>query len=653
MFWKPNSKMCQVSSSYSLAFPVLTLDSLKRLTRRLSIGAKISCGYALVLGVAVLGIAVGITIGDNYQQQAREHVKDALEEIYFVNRLETALLQARTDEQQLIFLFEKPELLQKESSHFMQYAAEINQLWSKLKSTQALTKNFKVKRLPGEVEAVRQILQSYNNSLEAYLRQTEELIKQIERSNLKPEEVEEAQKLLLNFNNSPLPLKIKDLSHELADYLKFAYAQYEQAERQSAAAQVIQVWIIAVSMLMSVAIASLLALYISRAIAQPIRRVTAVAQQVTQNANFDRQAPVTTEDEVGVLAISLNTLIQRIEAYTQELELNRQTLERQVEERTQELSQKNQQLLQAYNQLNQTLQNLRQTQAQLIQSEKMSSLGQMVAGIAHEINNPINFIYNNLKYANLYTQDLMQLVRLYQQQYPNPTPVIQEQTEAIDFDFLVEDLPKTLSSMKIGAERIGQLVLSLRNFSRLDEAEIKLVNLHEGIENTLFILNHQLKQGIQVVKQYGDLPLVECSPAQLNQVFINILQNAIDALQEEADRPNKQIVIKTETIAQNQIRVSIHDNGSGIPSEIKEKIFEPFFTTKEVGKGTGLGLSICYQIINKHQGQIEVNSQVGQGTEFAISFDPAQSAIALPIQQSHSPLIPTSGHLFISTYLSP
>jgi signal transduction histidine kinase len=247
----------------------------------------------------------------------------------------------------------------------------------------------------------------------------------------------------------------------------------------------------------------------------------------------------------------------------------------------------------------------------------------------------------------------MDLVRLYQQQYPNPTPVIQEQTEAIDFDFLVEDLPKTLSSMKIGAERIGQLVLSLRNFSRLDEAEIKLVNLHEGIENTLFILNHQLKQGIQVVKQYGDLPLVECYPAQLNQVFINILQNAIDALQEEADRPNKQIVIKTETIAPNQIRVSIQDKGPGIPPEIKDKIFEPFFTTKEVGKGTGLGLSICYQIINKHQGQIEVNSQVGQGTEFVISFATARSAIALPIQQSYSPLIPTSGHLFISTYLSP
>jgi signal transduction histidine kinase len=653
MFWKSNSKMRQVGSSYSLAFPVLTLDSLKRLTRRLSIGAKISCGYALVLGVAVLGMAVGITIGDNYQQQASEQVKDALEEIYFVNRLETALLQAQTDEQQLIFLFEKPELLQKESSHFMQYAAEINQLGSKFKSTQGLTKNSTVKRLPGEVEAIRQILQSYNSSVEAYLGQTEELIKQIERSNLKPEEVEEAQKLLLNFNNSPLPLKIKDLSHELADYLKFAYTQYEQAESQSAAAQVIRVWIIAVSMLMSVAIASLLALYISRAIAQPIRRVTAVAQQATQDANFDRQAPVTTEDEVGVLAISLNTLIQRIAAYTQELELNRQTLERRVEERTQELSQKNQQLLQAYNQLNQTLENLRQTQAQLIQSEKMSSLGQMVAGIAHEINNPINFIYNNLKYANDYTQGLMELVRLYQQQYPNPTPVIQEQTEAIDFDFLVEDLPKTLSSMKIGAERIGQLVLSLRNFSRLDEAEIKLVNLHEGIENTLFILNHQLKQGIQVVKQYGDLPLVECYPAQLNQVFINILQNAIDALQEEADRPNKQIVIKTETIAPNQIRVSIQDKGPGIPPEIKDKIFEPFFTTKEVGKGTGLGLSICYQIINQHQGQIEVNSQVGQGTEFVISFATARSAIALPIQQSYSPLIPTSGHLFISTYLSP
>jgi signal transduction histidine kinase len=190
--------------------------------------------------------------------------------------------------------------------------------------------------------------------------------------------------------------------------------------------------------------------------------------------------------------------------------------------------------------------------------------------------------------------------------------------------------------MEMGAERMRQLVLSLRNFSRVDEAEVKLVNLHEGIESTLLILNHQLKQRIEVVKQYGDLPLVECYPAQLNQVFMNILQNAIDALQDAGERPHKQIVIKTETVAGNQIQVRIQDNGPGMPSEIKNKIFDPFFTTKAVGKGTGLGLSICFQIINKHQGQMEVIAQPNQGTEFAI---------ALPIQQPHSSVVATSDKL--------
>ena len=636
MTWKLASRALHLPLSNSLALPSRVQGWLKRVPCRLSIGSKISCGYALALSIAVVGTTAGIIIGDHYQQQAKEQEKDAQEEIRLLNQLQTRLLQTRTHEHELIYSLEQPERLQNEVSHFIKHAAELKRLWSEFKSSEGNTKNSKVEELPQEIEMARGILQNHQGLVEAYLHQIEEFLKQIDGSNLKPEELEATQKLILNFNKGSLPLEINHLSDNLTELLKLTYEELEQAEANTIAAQGLRVRLIVVSMLLSVAIATFLALYTSRAIARPLRAVTDVAQQVTEDGNFNLQAPVATEDEVGVLAVSLNSLIQRVAAYTQELELARQTLERRVDERTQELSQKNQQLLQAHNQLSQTLQNLQQTQAQLIQTEKMSSLGQMIAGVAHEINNPLNFIYNNLEYANNYTQDLLKLVRLYQQQYSNPTAVIQDQTEAIDLDFLVEDLPKTLSSMEMGAERMRQLVLSLRNFSRVDEAEVKLVNLHEGIESTLLILNHQLKQRIEVVKQYGDLPLVECYPAQLNQVFMNILQNAIDALQDAGERPHKQIVIKTETVAGNQIQVRIQDNGPGMPSEIKDKIFDPFFTTKAVGKGTGLGLSICFQIINKHQGQMEVIAQPNQGTEFAI---------ALPIQQPHSSVVATSDKL--------
>ncbi|BAY09271.1 PAS domain S-box protein [Calothrix sp. NIES-2098] len=278
-----------------------------------------------------------------------------------------------------------------------------------------------------------------------------------------------------------------------------------------------------------------------------------------------------------------------------------------------------------------TLSELQRTQTQLIHSEKMSSIGNMVAGVAHEINNPVNFIHGNLIPASQYTKDLLRLVELYQQHYPDPPEEIQAEIVDIDLDFLKEDLVKLLESMRIGTQRIREIVLSLRNFSRLDEAEFKQVDIHEGLDSTLMILHNRLKSKqnhpeISVIKEYAKLPLIDCYPGQLNQVFMNILSNAIDALEESLVTKceqiiNPQIRICTEVIDRNRVAIRISDNGKGIPPAIRSKLFDPFFTTKDVGKGTGLGLSISYQIVvDKHSGKLSCNSAPEQGAEFVIEI---------------------------------
>ncbi|AFY57277.1 signal transduction histidine kinase [Rivularia sp. PCC 7116] len=272
-----------------------------------------------------------------------------------------------------------------------------------------------------------------------------------------------------------------------------------------------------------------------------------------------------------------------------------------------------------------TLQQLQITQTQLIQSEKMSSLGQLVAGIAHEINNPVSFIHGNIIHANEYIRDILELIQTYQTEYSQPTESIIKKAEEIELEFIQEDLYKTLNSMRIGSQRIKSIVESLRNFSRLDEAEIKLVDIHEGIESTLTILQHRLvkspKSQIQVVKDYAVLPKLECYPGELNQAFMHILTNAIDALEENKSSQLKQIKINTLLVDYRWVKITITDTGIGMSKNIIKRIFDPFFTTKPVGMGTGMGMSVCYQIIQQqHGGIIECASTPNTGSTITIKI---------------------------------
>jgi len=275
-----------------------------------------------------------------------------------------------------------------------------------------------------------------------------------------------------------------------------------------------------------------------------------------------------------------------------------------------------------------TVSDLNESQLHLLQSEKMSALGQLVAGVAHEINNPVCFINGNLIHAEKYVQDLIAHLRLYQQEASQID--IENHAEAIDLEYLLEDLPSLTNSMKQGTKRIQDISVSLRNFSRVDSTAKVKFDIHEGIDSTLLILKHRLKANgnqpeIKVIKEYGNLPLIECFPGQINQVFMNLLANAIDAIEESNQHQSheyknnySQITIRTFSL-NDVVKIQIQDSGMGIPEDVKPKIFEQLFTTKLMGKGTGLGLAISQQIIvEKHQGKIEVYSELGKGTEFTI-----------------------------------
>ncbi|MEO6863499.1 MAG: ATP-binding protein [Microcoleus sp.] len=558
----------------------ISLNWLRKRFNHLRIGQKISYGYALAIGIAIFGTGAGLKVGDHFRKQALIQVNVAGQQQQLLQNLQNTVFEARSHAARLPAVLGDPVWLQYEHNRFVKQITQAKILISEIQ----LFARQNPDRLAIEEKKLQSTLQRYALVIDYYAELTKLQLKEAEVWDLPANRIDVAQLQMLRTSSGEEAIVLDNLADNLTEAIATIEVQKLQGAEALEEAEGLRNRIILASMVISALIAVALADKTSRAIAKPLETVNNVAQQVARESNFNLQVPVTTDDEIGVLAASFNQLIQRVSEYTQEL---------------------------------------KQTQSQLIQTEKMSSLGQMVAGIAHEINNPVNFIGGNIDHANKYIQDLTDLVTLYQKYYPNPPDEILDSIEDIELEFLREDLPKTLCSMKMGADRIREIVVSMRNFSRLDDDKMKPADIHEGIDSTLVILNHRIKQGIQVIKQYGKLPLVECYGSQLNQVFMNVLGNAIDALEEvkKADKEfSPTIWISTEVMADKAVTVKIRDNGPGIAAASAQQIFDPFFTTKSIGKGTGLGLAISYQIVAKHHGKIEMNSQIGQGTEFVITL---------------------------------
>ncbi|MBD2301106.1 HAMP domain-containing histidine kinase [Nostoc sp. FACHB-87] len=539
------------------------------LVNNLSISQKIAWGYTVALGAAVVGTVAGFMLGDYYQQQAIIEKQEKWQEIQLIRSLNSVLLELQAHQGKIV-VFTDLKHWQDERIHLIQHSAELQKLWAELTNYVNQHPNKKISNF----------LQNYQNIPTVYSQQIIAILNQNYPSNLQAENIANIKEKLLIFSQSEIYFRLHDTTDALEELLETSEGTFQRKEVAVLATEKVRDRIIIISMLSSVAIAIILAHYTSRAIARPLKAVHDIALKVTQESNFNLQAPVTTADEVGMLANSLNQLIQRVN----------QLLAEQKSEASR----------------------------QLIQNEKMSSLGQMLAGVAHEINNPVNFIYGNLQHTNAYFQNLLMLLEAYQAKIQDDE--LDELAEEIDLDFVKQDLPKLLQSMQVGANRAKEIVLSLKNFSRLDENEFHAVDIHSCIESTLLILNNRLKKRINVVKKYGEIPNIQGYGGALYQVFMNILSNAIDALEESHNEEEYQeIVISTQQLNADLIEIKITDNGSGISPEYQQKIFETFFTTKPIGVGTGLGLSISYQIIvEKHKGQLICESEFGEGTTFAI-----------------------------------
>jgi two-component system, NtrC family, sensor kinase len=564
-----------------------------KILQQLSIAQRIGGCCAIALGVTITGTLLGFSLANQYQAQALDQVHHSKKEVQMLHQLQMSLLRIGASQQEIAVKKNLKEQIQQLEANFN----GIEQSWQNLKhfshDANHTTEEHEI-GIPHFITTHDPFIQQSLKNLRQELHSLQQKsYHQTAKTALDPSRKVEF------YGNFLL------ISQQLDALILTAYSESENTSFLLEKAEQQRIQIITSSIVISIMISLLLVFLTSRAIAHPLNTASRIAQQSIQNHNFDLQIPIATSGEIASLIGSINYLIAGVR---------------------------------------QLLNERKAAEAHLIQREKMSSLGQMVAGVAHEINNPVSFIHGNLSHVHEYLEDLLQIITAYQQQYPAPAPSIQALLDETDLPFLKEDSQRMVQSMYRGTDRIRQIVLSLRTFSHLDESDMKEVDIHKGIDSTLIILKYRLQSTLQrpisIEKDYAKLPLIQCYPSQFNQVILNLLNNAIDAIEEKhkivsADLPKLTIRTRQST---DGIEIYIADNGVGMSEMVLPRIFDPFFTTKAIGQGTGLGLSVSYQIITKrHGGKLSCQSRLGQGSEFRIEI-PHKAALPTSIL----PLMPIS-----------